>query len=79
MHYKIKLIQVCTYYTESLNSKFCRVTFLYHIIFKVKQCSIIIMMQISSYYQKLINEIDNEKPTDYSTSNSFRSKIMVEN
>ena len=37
------------------------------------------MMQISSYYQKLINEIDNEKPTDYSTSNSFRSKIMVEN
>jgi hypothetical protein len=25
------------------------------------------MMQISSYYQKLINEIENEKPTDYST------------
>jgi hypothetical protein len=37
------------------------------------------MMQISSYYQKLINEIENEKPNYYSTSNAFSSKIMVEN
>jgi hypothetical protein len=37
------------------------------------------MMQISSRYQKLINEIDNKKPNDSSIINYFRSKIMVEN
>lgn len=37
------------------------------------------MMQISSCYQKLINEIDNKKPNDFSIRNYFSSKIMVEN
>jgi hypothetical protein len=37
------------------------------------------MMQISSCYQKLINEIDNKKPNDSSINNYFSSKIMVEN
>jgi hypothetical protein len=38
------------------------------------------MMQISSRYQKLINENDNKKPNDYSIRNYFSTKIiMVEN
>jgi hypothetical protein len=36
------------------------------------------MMQISSRYQKLINEIDNKKPNDSSINNYFSYKIMVE-